>query len=679
MVRRLFLNPDPEPSPQDGDEVDTIEAEIIPEPGEQAEREKAPDEETASGQHGLTVAEIVATETDEEASEGEAPLEEQEREDPVAENGGEEDSPSSEDASAPAENTSEEDVSGGEEEPLQFAPDKREEAEGRPEEILEVALGMTGEAENPWGMEQEPSLKREKDMFTPHFAEEHEDSPADEGDANEVENDAETETDIEPENAYKEEGTPDEAHSATTEAADETMVQSSRQASGMNAETKEKKAMAHERDEYTLRFGLSDEPKQRARLTVIGVGGAGSNAVDNMIASDLGGVDFVAVNTDAQALDASRAPKRVQIGRDLTRGLGAGGDPDQGRQSAEENLDELGELFDGVDMVFVAAGMGGGTGTGAAPIITDLAKQKDILTVGIVTKPFKFEGKKRARRAEEGIARIKEAVDTLIVIPNDRLLLLADKNLSFEEGFRKADDVLYQATKGISDIINYRGKINMDLKDVRTVMKNGGDSLMGVGIAGGEKRAQEAAEQAITSPLLDRLGIDGAKALLININSSENLGMLEMQDVVEKITEHADEDAEVIVGVAIDESLGDRISVTVIATGFDSPEANEGKMKIDFQSADGEHQSSPPTNYGPSGSAGGSNGSTNGGSNGGSNGGPRANGGRGTNGHSATNTEFVRVEADPKVLEMDTLPDMPNIDPNNRELPAFLRRNRPKK
>ncbi|MCB2197831.1 cell division protein FtsZ [bacterium] len=436
--------------------------------------------------------------------------------------------------------------------------------------------------------------------------------------------------------------------------------------------------MANDKNSDTLRFGFSEE--QRARLKVIGVGGAGSNAVDNMITSGLAGVEFIAVNTDMQALDSSKAPRKVQIGRDLTRGLGAGGDPMIGRASAEEDKENLRGLIEGAEMVFIAAGMGGGTGSGAAPIIAELAREKGILTVGIVTKPFLFEGKKRLNRAIEAIAEMKDAVDTLIIIPNNKLLSVIDKNASYLQAFRKADDVLFQGTKGISDIINTRGLVNVDFADAKAVMSNAGDAIMGIGTGEGDDRAKIAAEEAITSPLLDNLSIEGARGLLINITGNEELGMMEVQEAVELITERAGEDADVYFGIVNDAEMGDKISVTVIATGFPVEQEKSSSMRVpepnvSFRTAGGQGrpqtkvQSVRETADTANGNGNGTNGHSNG-QNGHANG---SNGqANGKNGHS-DHKEFLRVEADPEVV-MDSLADMSSIDMNDRDLPAFLRR-----
>ncbi|MDC3959373.1 cell division protein FtsZ [Polyangium jinanense] len=306
-----------------------------------------------------------------------------------------------------------------------------------------------------------------------------------------------------------------------------------------------------------------------ARIKVIGCGGSGGNAVNTMINFGLEGVEFQVVNTDAQALSASIAPIKVHIGSNVTRGLGAGADPEKGRKAALEDVQRLKELIQGADMVFVTAGMGGGTGTGAAPVIAQLAREEGCLTVGVVTKPFFFEGKQRARRAELGLAMLSEHVDTLITIPNQKLLTLGDEELSFVDAFRKADEVLYQAIKGISDLITQNGIVNVDFADVKTVMSNMGRALMGTGCAKGQGRARLAAEMAITSPLLDDISVEGAMGVLINVVGGPDMRMREIEEAATLVQEQAHEDANIIFGATIDETMGDMIKVTVIATGFD--------------------------------------------------------------------------------------------------------------
>lgn len=308
---------------------------------------------------------------------------------------------------------------------------------------------------------------------------------------------------------------------------------------------------------------------QFAEIKVIGVGGGGNNAVNRMIAAGLKGVEFLSVNTDAQALNLSRATQKVQIGLKLTKGLGAGANPEVGAKAAEESRDELMQALKGADMVFVTAGMGGGTGTGAAPIVAEVAKELGALTVGVVTRPFTFEGRKRAMQAEKGIAELKSKVDTLITIPNDRLLQVVDKNTTVHEAFRIADDVLRQGVQGISDLIAVPGLINLDFADVKTIMMNTGSALMGIGHGTGENRAAEAARKAISSPLLET-SIEGARGVLLSISGGANLTLFEVNEASEIIAEAADPEANIIFGAVIDENLHDEIRVTVIATGFDA-------------------------------------------------------------------------------------------------------------
>ncbi|MBK7583054.1 MAG: cell division protein FtsZ [Myxococcales bacterium] len=324
----------------------------------------------------------------------------------------------------------------------------------------------------------------------------------------------------------------------------------------------------------TFSIEFADETQAyQARIKVIGVGGSGGNAVNTMIHFGLEGVEFITVNTDAQALGSNAAAQKIPIGTNLTRGLGAGADPERGRKAALEDVNRLKEVLEGADMVFITAGMGGGTGTGAAPIIAQIARELGALTVGVVTKPFIFEGRKRARQAETGIAALNDHVDTLITIPNEKLMTLADEELTFVDAFRKADEVLYQAVKGISDLITQDGIVNVDFADVRTVMNNMGRALMGTGCAKGEGRARLAAEHAITSPLLDNISVEGATGVLINIVGGSDMKMREIQEAASLIQEQAHEDANIIFGASIDESMGEAIKVTVIATGFDRAEA----------------------------------------------------------------------------------------------------------
>lgn len=307
---------------------------------------------------------------------------------------------------------------------------------------------------------------------------------------------------------------------------------------------------------------------QFAAIKVIGVGGGGNNAVNRMIAAGLQGVEFISVNTDAQALRLSQASTKLQIGTKLTKGLGAGANPEIGKKAAEESRDEVLKSLQGADMIFVTAGMGGGTGTGAAPIVAEVAKEIGALTVGVVTRPFTFEGRKRAEQADNGINEFRSKVDTLIVIPNDRLLQVADKQTSITDAFRIADDVLRQGVQGISDLIAVPGLINLDFADVKTIMKDTGSALMGIGRASGEKRAAEAAKQAISSPLLET-SIEGAKGVLLNITGGNNLGLFEVNEAAEIISSAADPEANIIFGAVIDENMQEEIRVTVIATGFD--------------------------------------------------------------------------------------------------------------
>ena len=305
-----------------------------------------------------------------------------------------------------------------------------------------------------------------------------------------------------------------------------------------------------------------------ARIKVIGIGGGGGNAVNTMIGARLTGVDFMVANTDAQSLEASQAPVRVQLGGLVTKGLGAGANPEIGRRAALEDQEQIREYLEGADMVFITAGMGGGTGTGGAPVVARIAREVGALTVGVVTKPFIFEGKKRMRQAEEGIEELKQSVDTLIVIPNQRLLSIAAKTTTMIEAFHKADDVLLQAVRGISDLIITPGLINLDFADVRTVMAEMGLALMGAASASGENRAIEAAQKAISSPLLEDISIQGARGVLINITGGPDLCLHEVNEAASMIQEEAHDDANIIFGAVIDENMADEIRITVIATGF---------------------------------------------------------------------------------------------------------------
>lgn len=315
------------------------------------------------------------------------------------------------------------------------------------------------------------------------------------------------------------------------------------------------------------------ESNRSALIRVVGVGGGGGNAVNNMIRAGLNGVEFVAANTDAQALQHNQAPLKLQIGRQQTRGLGAGADPEIGRIAANEDYEAIRDALEGSDMVFITTGLGGGTGTGAAPIIARIARQEvGALTVAVVTKPFLFEGKRRMRQAEEGIETLRREVDTLIIIPNQRLLSLK-KDISFLEGFRRADDVLMQGVRGISDLVTINGLINLDFADVKTIMQEKGVALMGTGSATGEGRIEEATRMAVNSPLLEDVSMSGAKGVLINITGSSNMSLTEINDAVSIIQNEAHDDANIIFGAVIDEDMGDAVNVTVIATGFGRSES----------------------------------------------------------------------------------------------------------
>ncbi len=317
-----------------------------------------------------------------------------------------------------------------------------------------------------------------------------------------------------------------------------------------------------------LRLNYDETSLRAARMKVVGVGGAGCNAVNRMIQAGLSGVDFIAINTDMQALEMSLAPQRVQIGKGTTRGLGAGADPEVGRKAIDEDREAVASLLEESDMVFVTCGMGGGTGTGAAPIVAEIAKDLGALTVGVVTKPFTFEGNKRLRRAEEGLIEMKQRVDTMIVIPNQRLLAVVPKGTPLIEAFRQADDVLLHATKGIADLISVPGLVNLDFADVRTVMSEMGDALMGGGVANGDDRAVQAAQRAICSPLLEDVSISGALGVLVNITGGESMSLHEVNDATSVISEAAGPDANIIFGAVIDPTMGAELRVTVIATGF---------------------------------------------------------------------------------------------------------------
>ncbi len=324
---------------------------------------------------------------------------------------------------------------------------------------------------------------------------------------------------------------------------------------------------------------MDRDVNETAVIKVIGVGGAGNNAVNRMILSGIKGVEFISVNTDKQALKTSNASTKIQIGEKITRGLGAGANPDIGAQSAEENRTEIAESLRGADMVFVTAGMGGGTGTGAAPVVAAAAKEMGILTIGVVTKPFTFEGKKRLSQAERGIESLKAKVDALVVIPNDKLLQIIDRKTSMIDAFLMADEVLMQGVQGISDLIANPGLVNLDFADVKTIMLNTGMAHMGIGRATGENRAEDAAKQAIQSPLLET-SIEGARGVIINITGSESVGLQEINTAAELVQRSVDPEANIIFGTAIDENLGDEILITVIATGFDK-ERSEQNLGVD--------------------------------------------------------------------------------------------------
>lgn len=322
-------------------------------------------------------------------------------------------------------------------------------------------------------------------------------------------------------------------------------------------------------------FEFMDNAESSAKIKVIGVGGGGSNAISTMIRSNLQGVEFMVANTDAQALKVNPAPLKFQLGADLTKGLGAGANPEVGKEAATENADQLRDILSGADMVFITAGMGGGTGTGAAPVIAEIAREVGALAVGVVTKPFVFEGKQRMMQAEAGIRELKKSVDTLITIPNQKLLSISNKSTSMLDAFKKADEVLLYAVKGVSDLITNHGFINVDFADVKTIMSETGMALMGAGTATGESRALEAAQMAISSPLLEDVDINGAKGVLANITAGPSLTMHEIEEANVLIQEKAHEDARIISGVVIDERMGEELSVMVIATGFGQEEVQE--------------------------------------------------------------------------------------------------------
>ena len=321
-------------------------------------------------------------------------------------------------------------------------------------------------------------------------------------------------------------------------------------------------------DEYGLRLTLEHDFKPGARIKVIGVGGGGSNAVNRMVTVGLDSVDFIVANTDAQALAQSTAPARLQLGGRLTKGLGAGADPNIGRQAALEDTEQLIGALDGADMVFVTAGLGGGTGTGAAPVIANLASELGALTVAVVTKPFKFEGKRRNVQAERGLEELQECVDTVITIPNERLLATIERTTSLPDAFRRADDVLLQAIQGISDLIVMPGLINLDFADVTTIMSGMGLAIMGTGVGEGENRAVDAATRAVSSPLLEDTSVEGARGVIVNVTGGSDLSMIEVSEATSIIQEAAHEEANIIFGAVVDQSMEGRVKITVVATGF---------------------------------------------------------------------------------------------------------------
>lgn len=329
-------------------------------------------------------------------------------------------------------------------------------------------------------------------------------------------------------------------------------------------------------------FEFDNLAKQKANLKVVGIGGAGGNAVNRMIHSGMEGVEFCAINTDAQDLDNNVSPKKLQIGKSLTKGLGAGAKSELGRQAIESDAEAVRSILEGADMVFITAGMGGGTGTGAAPLIAQMTQELNILTVGIVTLPFNFEGPKRMARALNGITDMQKVSDTLIVIPNQKLMSIVSKETSLIDAFQQADSILHQATKGISDLINVHGMINLDFADVETIMKNMGEAIMGSGFATGEERAVLAAQQAISSPLLDNASISGAQGVLVNITGGENLTLHEVDEATSIIFEEAGNDANIIFGAVIDSKLQEEIQVTVIATGFNKPQLIEESARSEL-------------------------------------------------------------------------------------------------
>jgi cell division protein FtsZ len=341
-------------------------------------------------------------------------------------------------------------------------------------------------------------------------------------------------------------------------------------------------AAEHFKEGAMMIFEFEEATAQNARMKVIGVGGGGGNAVNRMIAEQLNGVEFISVNTDAQALKLSHSQLKIQIGKKLTRGLGAGARPEIGRQAIDESRDDISKMLEGADLVFITAGMGGGTGTGAAPVIAEIAREMGCLTIGIVTKPFLFEGKKRMQQAELGLAELKRCADTVIVVPNERLLSVVGKGTSFRDALKKADEVLLHATQGISDLIHVTGEVNVDFADVRTVMQSRGPALMGTGFGAGENRAVEAAQEAISSPLLDNVTIGGAGGVLINITGGMDLTIDEVTTIASIIQEAAGDDAEIIFGAVHDPSMEGEVRVTVIATGLEQEPVRDNVIRPSF-------------------------------------------------------------------------------------------------
>jgi len=334
-----------------------------------------------------------------------------------------------------------------------------------------------------------------------------------------------------------------------------------------------------------ISIDFADDAELHAKIKVVGVGGAGGNAINTMIHSGLDGVEFIAANTDTQALSANAAPAKIQLGAGLTRGLGAGATPEVGRKAALEDVQRIAEFLQGADMVFVTAGMGGGTGTGAAPIIAQIARDQGALTVGVVTKPFQFEGRRRMKNAVCGLEELRQSVDTIITIPNEKLLTVADDDMSMLEAFRRADDVLLQAVRGISDLIVRSGIINVDFADVRTIMSCTGKALMGTGYGRGAGRAMEAADVAVNSPLLDDISIAGATGILINFTAGPDVKLREVQEAARMVQESAHEDANIIFGLVTDPNMEDVVKVTVIATGFDAPALDQPAMQPGFSNS----------------------------------------------------------------------------------------------